>query len=67
MEGSSKVVRLGPGDSFGTLSLLTGMHTEDVTLTAITSGLLLEGDRTKGSYESNKQSKHGCWYKSREK
>jgi len=36
-----KVVRLGPGDSFGTLSLLTGMHTEDVTLTAITSGLLL--------------------------
>jgi CRP-like cAMP-binding protein len=36
-----KVVKLGPGDSFGTLSLLTGMHTEDVTLTAITSGLLL--------------------------
>jgi small-conductance mechanosensitive channel len=36
-----KVGRLGPGDSFGTLSLLTGMHTEDVTLTAITSGLLL--------------------------
>jgi small-conductance mechanosensitive channel len=36
-----KVGKLGPGDSFGTLSLLTGMHTEDVTLTAITSGLLL--------------------------
>jgi small-conductance mechanosensitive channel len=36
-----KVGRLGPGDSFGALSLLTGMHTEDVTLTSLTSGLLL--------------------------
>jgi hypothetical protein len=36
-----KVARLGPGDSFGALSLLTGMHTEDVTLTSLTSGLLL--------------------------
>jgi small-conductance mechanosensitive channel len=36
-----KVGRLGPGDSFGALSLLTGMHTEDVTLTGLTSGLLL--------------------------
>jgi small-conductance mechanosensitive channel len=36
-----KVGRLGPGDSFGLLSLLTGMHTEDVTLTSLTSGLLL--------------------------
>ena len=32
--------RLGPGDSFGEISLLTGMHA-DVTLTALTSGLLL--------------------------
>jgi small-conductance mechanosensitive channel len=36
-----KVGRLGPGDSFGALSLLTGMHTEDVTLTSLTPGLLL--------------------------
>jgi small-conductance mechanosensitive channel len=36
-----KVGRLGPGDAFGILSLLTGMHTEDVTLTALTAGLLL--------------------------
>jgi small-conductance mechanosensitive channel len=36
-----KVAKLGPGDSFGALSLLTGMHTEDVTLTSLTSGLLL--------------------------
>jgi Small-conductance mechanosensitive channel len=36
-----KVGRIGPGDSFGALSLLTGMHTEDVTLTSLTSGLLL--------------------------
>jgi small-conductance mechanosensitive channel len=36
-----KVARLGPGDSFGALSLLTGMHTEDVTLTSLTAGLLL--------------------------
>ena len=34
------VRRLGPGDSFGEISLLTGMHA-DVTLTALTSGLLL--------------------------
>jgi len=34
------VRRLGPGDSFGQISLLTGMHS-DVTLTALTSGLLL--------------------------
>ena len=36
-----KFGRLGPGDSFGGLSLLTGMSTEDVTLTSLTSGLLL--------------------------
>jgi len=36
-----KVGKLGPGNSFGILSLLTGMHTEDVTLTSLTSGLLL--------------------------
>ena len=36
-----KFGRLGPGDSFGSLSLLTGMPTEDVTLTSLTSGLLL--------------------------
>ena len=36
-----KVGRLGPGDSFGTISLLTGMHTELVTLTSVTPGLLL--------------------------
>jgi small-conductance mechanosensitive channel/CRP-like cAMP-binding protein len=35
-----KFKRLGPGDSFGGLSLLTG-HTEDVTLTSLTPGLLL--------------------------
>ena len=35
-----KFKRLGPGDSFGQLSLLTG-NTEDVTLTALTPGLLL--------------------------
>jgi CRP-like cAMP-binding protein len=35
-----KFKRLGPGDSFGVLSLLTG-HTEEVTLTSLTSGLLL--------------------------
>jgi small-conductance mechanosensitive channel/CRP-like cAMP-binding protein len=34
------VRRLGPGDSFGDISLLTGMHA-DVSLTALTSGLLL--------------------------
>jgi len=34
------VRRRGPGDSFGEISLLTGMHA-DVTLTALTSGLLL--------------------------
>ena len=37
----AKVGRLGPGDSFGTTSLLTGMHTELVTLTSLTPGLLL--------------------------
>ncbi len=36
-----KIGRLGPGDSFGTLSLLTGTHAEPVTLTSVTSGLLL--------------------------
>ena len=36
-----KLGRLGPGDTFGALSLLTGMHTEEATLTALTSGLLL--------------------------
>ena len=36
-----KVGKLGPGDSFGILSLLTGTHSEDVTLTSLTSGLLL--------------------------
>ena len=36
-----KFKRLGPGDSFGTLALLTGIHTEDITLTSLTSGLLL--------------------------
>jgi small-conductance mechanosensitive channel/CRP-like cAMP-binding protein len=34
------VRRLGPGDSFGEISLLTGMHA-DVSLTALSSGLLL--------------------------
>ena len=34
------VRRLGPGDSFGEISLLTGMHAE-LTLGALTSGLLL--------------------------
>jgi small-conductance mechanosensitive channel len=34
------VRRLGPGDLFGEISLLTGMHS-DVSLTALTSGLLL--------------------------
>ena len=34
------VRRLGPGDSSGEISLLTGMHA-DVSLTALTSGLLL--------------------------
>jgi small-conductance mechanosensitive channel len=36
-----KFKRLGPGDSFGTLALLTGIHVEDITLTSLTSGLLL--------------------------
>jgi small-conductance mechanosensitive channel/CRP-like cAMP-binding protein len=36
-----KVGRLGPGDSFGTMSLLTGKHTELVSLTSLTPGLLL--------------------------
>jgi small-conductance mechanosensitive channel/CRP-like cAMP-binding protein len=35
-----KIKKLGPGDSFGALSLLTGSPTE-FTLTALTSGLLL--------------------------
>jgi small-conductance mechanosensitive channel len=35
-----KVVRIGPGDSFGIISLLTGMA-ESATLTALSSGLLL--------------------------
>ena len=34
------VQRMGPGDSFGQIALLTGMHS-DVTMTALTSGLLL--------------------------
>jgi small-conductance mechanosensitive channel/CRP-like cAMP-binding protein len=36
-----KVATLGPGDSFGGLSLLTGLHTEDLTLISRTPGLLL--------------------------
>jgi small-conductance mechanosensitive channel len=36
-----KFRRLGPGDYFGTLSLLTGIHTEGITLTSLTPGLLL--------------------------
>jgi hypothetical protein len=36
-----KLGRLGPGDSFGKISLLTGMA-EDATFTALSSGLLLD-------------------------
>jgi small-conductance mechanosensitive channel/CRP-like cAMP-binding protein len=36
-----KFKRLGPGDFFGILALLTGSDTEGITLTALTSGLLL--------------------------
>jgi Cyclic nucleotide-binding domain len=37
-----KVGKLGPGDSFGILSLLTGMHTEDVTNIRAPPGVIFE-------------------------
>jgi CRP-like cAMP-binding protein len=45
-----KVGRLGPGDSFGALSLLTGLHTEDVNSDVVNGwaspGVKFERSRT---------------------